>query len=405
MSKMNKIASVILAAAMAASMVACGGSSASSTTTTESGSTGDAAVTETASAEGETFKIGVIGPLTGGGAAYGISVNNSAILAAEEINAAGGINGYQVEILSQDDELNAEKSVNAYNTLKDQGMQILNGTVTSACSIAVSEYTKEDNMFQITPSGSALDCTNYDNVFRTCFSDPQQGTLSADLIAEKGIGTKIGIIYDSSDPYSTGIEQAFVAEAAVVGLEIVSEEAFNADNKTDFSTQIQKAKDGGAEILFLPFYYTEASLVLQQAATMDFSPIFFGCDGMDGILTVENFDTSLAEGLMLMTPFSPDAPDEKTQSFVSAYKDKFGEVPNQFGADSYDTLYAIKAAAEAANVTPDMSTSEICEALKTSITEITIDGLTGSNITWGADGEPSKEPNVYVVKDGVYVEY
>ncbi len=397
MSKMNKIASVVLAAAMAASMVACGGSSASNTS--------DAGATSSQASAGETFKIGVIGPLTGGGAAYGNAVNNSAILAAEEINAAGGINGYKVEILSQDDELNAEKSVNAYNTLKDQGMQILNGTVTSACSIAVSEYTKEDNMFQITPSGSALDCTNYENVFRTCFSDPQQGTLSADLIADKGIGTKIGIIYDSSDPYSTGIEQAFVAEAAVKGLEIVSEEAFNADNKTDFSTQIQKAKDGGAEILFLPFYYTEASLVLQQAATMEFSPIFFGCDGMDGILTVENFDTSLAEGLMLMTPFSPDAPDEKTQTFVNAYKEKFGEVPNQFGADSYDTLYAIKAAAEAANVTPDMSTSEICDALKTAITGVTIDGLTGSNITWGADGEPSKEPNVYVVKDGVYVEY
>ncbi len=397
MSKMNKIASAVLAAAMAASMVACGGSSASNTS--------DAGATSSQASAGETFKIGVIGPLTGGGAAYGNAVNNSAILAAEEINAAGGINGYQVEILSQDDELNAEKSVNAYNTLKDQGMQILNGTVTSACSIAVSEYTKEDNMFQITPSGSALDCTNYENVFRTCFSDPQQGTLSADLIADKGIGTKIGIIYDSSDPYSTGIEQAFVAEAAVKGLEIVSEEAFNADNKTDFSTQIQKAKDGGAEILFLPFYYTEASLVLQQAATMEFSPIFFGCDGMDGILTVENFDTSLAEGLMLMTPFSPDAPDEKTQTYVNAYKEKFGEVPNQFGADSYDTLYAIKAAAEAANVTPDMSTSEICDALKTAITGVTIDGLTGSNITWGADGEPSKEPNVYVVKDGVYVEY
>lgn len=415
---MRKITSMMLTAAMAVGMLAgCGSSSSSSTSTASSaaaGSTAAAAATgstaaTTAASSGDTFKIGVIGPLTGGAAAYGTSVLYGAETAVKEINAAGGINGYQVEIVSADDENDAQKSVNCYNTLKDQGMTILAGTVTSNPCIAVAEETKADNMFQITPSGSADKCIANDNVFRTCFGDPDQGKLSADYMADNNLGTKIGIIYDNSDSYSSGIEAAFVAEAGERGLDIVSEQAFNADNKTDFSAQIQAAKDGGADVLFLPFYYQEASLVLSQCKTMNYSPTFFGCDGMDGILTVENFDTSLAEGLMLMTPFSAASTDDKTVAFVKAYKEAEADAgveqsdPNQFGADEYDTLYAIKAAAEAENVTPDMSISDQCEALKKGITEISIEGLTTpETITWDASGAPSKSPRVYVIRNGVY---
>lgn len=396
--KMKKAVSLALAAVMTCGMVAGCGSSASSSASTA------ASETTSTAADGSVFKIGVIGPLTGSASAYGTAVANATKLAADEINAAGGMNGYQVEILTQDDELDSTKSVNAYNTLKDQGMQILNGSVTSACSIAVSEMTKQDNMFQITPSGTAQDCTKYDNVFRACFSDPQQGVLSADYIADQKIGTKIGIIYDSSDTYSSGIRDAFTAEAKTKGLEIVSDEAFNADNKTDFSVQLQKAKDGGAEVLFMPFYYTEAALVLQQAKTMGYAPTFFGVDGMDGILTVDNFDASLADGLMLLCPFSAYATDDKTTAFVKAYQDAYNEVPNQFGADAYDAMYAIKAAIEKGGVTPDMDISAICESMKTAMTQITIDGLTGNGITWDASGEPSKQPRVYQIQDGAYIE-
>ena len=282
-------------------------------------------------ADDEKFVIGGIGPVTGAAAAYGISVMNGAQLAVDEINAAGGINGYQVEFISADDEHDAEKSVNAYNDLKDKGMQMLLGTVTSAPCIAVGGEAANDNMFLLTPSGSAVDCIVNENAFRVCFSDPAQGAKSAQFIGEHELATKVGIIYDSSDPYSTGIMESFVAEAEGQGIEIVSNEAFS-DNRTDFSAQLNKAKDAGAELVFLPFYYQEAALVLKQASDMDYAPKFFGCDGMDGILTVENFDTSLAEGLMLLTPFTPNAEDEMTQNFVKAYEEAY-DGDNQAGND------------------------------------------------------------------------
>ena len=382
---MKKLLSVLLTVIMAASLLAGCGESAS-------GGSGD-----------DTFKIGVIGPLTGGAAAYGTAVQYAAEIAVEEINAAGGINGMKVEIKAEDDELDAQKSVNAYNTLKDWGMDVLVGSVTSACSIAVSEETKNDNMFQLSPSGSATECVKYDNVFRVCFSDPAQGTASAQYIGTKGLASKVGVIYDSSDVYSSGIYQNFATEAANQGFEIVSAEAFTADSKTDFSVQIQKAKDAGAELVFLPIYYTEASLILQQADKMGYKPVFFGCDGLDGILGVENFDTGLAEGAMLLTPFAADATDEKTQKFVKAFEDKYGITPNQFGADSYDAVYAIKAAAEKEGVKAGMSVSEICEALKKGITEISLDGLTSTGMTWDKSGEPTKEPKAVVIQNGAYV--
>ena len=350
----------------------------------------------------DTFKIGGIGPITGGAAVYGQAVMNASQIAADEINEAGGINGYQVEFNFQDDEHDAEKSVNAYNTLKDWGMQMLLGTVTSTPCTAVEGEASNDNMFLLTPSGSAVESISGDNAFRVCFSDPNQGTASAKYIGENGLAEKVAVIYNSSDVYSTGIYNNFVTESANQPFEVVSAEAFTEDSKTDFSVQLQKAKDAGADMVFLPIYYTEASLILTQAAGMDYAPTFFGCDGLDGLLAVEGFDTSLAEGVMLLTPFAADADDDQTQAFVASYEEKYGETPIQFAADAYDGMYIIKAAAEKAGLTPDMDASAICDALKTAMTEITYDGLTGSGMTWSADGEPNKEPKAVVIKDGAY---
>ena len=401
-----------LAAVMALSLTACGGSGSSSSGSqeaTEAQAEGESAAEEgdsaeaeggEAAADGATFKIGAIGPLTGSAANYGIAVQNGADLAIKEINAAGGINGYQVEYNCQDDENDTQKSVNAYNALKDWGMQMLVGTTTSQPCIAVLAETSVDNMFHITPSGSAVETISEPNAFRICFSDPDQGRASAQYIGEHEMATKVGVIYDSSTEYSTGIYESFEEEAANQGIEIVAAGAFTADTNTDFTVQLTECKDAGAELVFLPIYYSEASTILKQASDMGYAPQFFGCDGMDGILTVENFDTSLAEGLMLLTPFSAD--EEGSQDFVAAYTEAYGIEPIQFAADAYDAVYAIKAAAEKADINPEMSVSDICEALKVAMTEIEIDGLTGEGMTWTEDGEPHKEPKAVMIVDGEY---
>ncbi|MDE7234347.1 MAG: ABC transporter substrate-binding protein, partial [Ruminiclostridium sp.] len=345
-----------------------------------------------------TLKIGGIGPITGGAAVYGQAVKNAAEIAVEEINAAGGINGMTIEFKYEDDVHDPEKSVNAYNTLKDWGMQILMGTVTSGPCQAVVEETHKDGMFQLTPSGSAVECVKYDNAFRVCFSDPNQGVGAADYIGINGLANKVAVIYNSSDIYSTGIYEKFAEEAASQPFEIVSAEAFTEDSKTDFSVQIQKAKDSGADLVFLPIYYQEASLILTQSKTMGLDVKFFGVDGMDGILSLENFDLTLTEGVMLLTPFAADATDDKTVAFVTKYVDKFGETPNQFAADAYDAMYIIKAAAEQAGVTADMSVTEIGTKITEAMTSITFNGVTGDNTTWDADGEPSKAPKAVVIE-------
>ena len=350
----------------------------------------------------DVFKIGGIGPTTGDNAIYGTAVKNGIQLAVDEINEAGGINGKQIEYKFEDDQSDSEKSVNAYNTLKDWGMQMLLGTTTSTPCTAVVEETNSDNMFQITPSATAVDSIQYKNAFRMCFSDPNQGKASADYIADNGIAKNIAVIYNSSDTYSSGIYQKFSEEAKARKLNVVAAEAFTADSKTDFSVQIQKAKSAGAELVFLPIYYQEASLILAQAQKMGYTPKYFGCDGMDGLLALDGFDTSLAEGVMFLTPFTADAQDDATQKFVAAYKEKFGDTPIQFAADAYDCVYVIKEAAEKENVTPDMNVSEISDAMQKAMTEIQIDGLTGKQITWSEDGEPSKQPTVVVVENGAY---
>lgn len=393
----RKLLSLVMAVAMAGSLTACGSGKSSEGTTAAAGGA------EAAGTSGEgTYKIGGIGPITGSTAIYGQAVKNGAELAVNEINEAGGIGGAKIEFKFQDDEGDTEKAVNAYNTLKDWNMQLLVGAVTSTPTIAVGAETSNDNMFQLTPSGTAVDCAKFENQFRVCFSDPNQGVASAQYIGENKLATKIAIIYDSSDVYSSGIHDKFISEAGNQGIEVVSDEAFTADNNTNFSVQLQKAQDSGAELVFLPIYYSQAALILAQAKQMGYEPEFFGCDGLDGILTVENFDVSLAENVMLLTPFAADATDDATQKFVSAYKEKYGDIPNQFAADAYDAVYIVKAAAEKAGITPDQDASAICDALKKAMTEITVDGLTGEGITWTEDGEPNKAPKAVKIINGVY---
>ncbi len=352
-----------------------------------------------ASAE-DTVKIGMSGPLTGGAAVYGLAVERGAQIAVDEINALGGV---QLELLAEDDENDAEKGVNAFNTLLDKGAQMMLGTVTTTPCIAVSAEAYTERVFMLTPSASSTKVIEgKDNMYQVCFTDPAQGSASAQYIVDNALATKVGIIYNSGSDYSTGITQTFEEKAAELGLEVVAKQAFTSDDNSDFSVQVAAMKDAGAELVFLPIYYTPASMILKQADSVGYEPTFFGVDGMDGILSLEGFDTSLAEGVMLLTPFSADAEDEKTQKFVSTYQNQYGEVPNQFAADAYDGIYALYTAIQAAGITAETSYADACDLLIAAFQEITVEGLTGT-MTWAATGEVTKTPMAVVIKDGVYV--
>ena len=349
----------------------------------------------------DALKIGAIGPLTGGAAVYGQAVKAGMEIAVEEINAMDGL---KVELNFLDDEHDPEKAVNQYNKLKDWGMQVLGGTVTTGPCKAVAPECVADRIFLLTPSASDPSIpTLGDNIFQICFTDTNQGTASAELILEKNLGTNIGVIYDTSDAYSSGIYETFKAVAEEENMNIVCVETFTDANKSDLTTQVTKCQEAGADLVFLPFYATEAAQVLTYANKIGYAPIFFGCDGMDGILEVENFDGAMAEGLIMLTPFAADADDDATKSFVAKYQEKTGVVPNQFAADGYDVIYALYYAAEAAKIDGSTSPEAACAAIMEQFTNMTFDGLTGKGIEFAADGTVAKDPTAVVIKDGAYV--
>ena len=398
---MKKFLSLCMAAVMVFALVACGGNTTNNGT---SGNSSNSGSTDDAGSTAATFKIGVIGPQTGDAAIYGTHVAWAAQIAVDEINALGG--DIQFELMVEDDVNDAETSVNAYNALMDDEMQLLVGTVTTTPALSVVPLTYEDRVFTLTPSASGDDVIeNNDNVFQICFTDSNQGTRSAQYIDENFENPQIGIIYKNDDQYSQGIRDNFVAEAETRGLSIVYEGTFNNSSSTDFNVQLTAAQAAGADLLFLPIYYTPASVILTQANAMGYAPTFFGVDGMDGILTAEGFDASLAEGVYLLTPFAADAEDEATQSFVSAFQEAHGEIPNQFGADAYDAVYVLYEAIQAAGVTADMSTEEICDALIGVMPTLSVVGLTsaGSAMTWDENGAVSKDPTAVIIENGTYV--
>ena len=392
---MKKLFALVMAAVMTMSLAACGAKEEAPSAPAAS------APAASAPAEGTAFRLGGTGPLTGGAAIYGNAVKYGAEIAVEEINAMGGI---QFDLKMEDDTHDAEKAVNAYNALKDWGMQISLSSVTSKPAEATSAENYADRIFGLTPSASSTATVEgKDNVFQMCFMDPNQGSASAQYMADKALATKVAVIWKNDDVYSKGIHDTFVAKAAELNIEVVSDTTFADGNDTDFSVQLSDAQTNGAELVFLPMYYTPASLIFAQAAGMGYAPKWFGVDGMDGILSLEGFDTSLAEGVILLTPFNADSEDAATKAFVEKYQAKTGEIPNQFAADAYDCVYAYKQALEAAGATPDMTAEELCELMIAQFTTMTFNGLTGEGMTWAADGTVTKSPKGMVIENGAYV--
>ena len=383
---MKKVLAIMLAVVMVFAFAACGK---------------DATVVGTK--DGKVLvKIGCTGPLTGGAAIYGQAVKNGAEIALEEVNALSS--DYVFEFKMEDDTHDPEKAENAYNALVDWGMNVMMGSVTSAPGEVTAADVYKDRFFYLTPSASSANVTDgKDNVFQMCFSDPGQGAGSAQYIAEHFAGAKVAIIWKNDDSYSTGVRQTFVDKAAELGVTIVDEETFTETTQTDFSVQIQKCQAAGADLVFLPMYYTPASLIFNQAAAVGYAPTWFGIDGMDGILTLEGFDTTLAEGVIVLTPYSADDASDLNQAFVASYQAKTGEIPNQFAADAYDCIYAIYQAVAQAGVKEGDKHEDVCDKLVAAITSMTFDGLTGKNTTWAPGGAVSKSPNAVVIENGVYV--
>ena len=251
----KKFMCMFMAAAMTLSMAACG---------SKGDDANNDANTGGAETDGvQTFTVGTSGPLTGDAAIYGVAVKQGVELAVNEINASDS--KIKFEFLSQDDEADGEKAVNAYNNMMDNGMQVLVGPTTTGASIAVADACYTDRTFMLTPSASSTDVTaGKDNVFQVCFTDPNQGVCAADYMAENFADAKIAIIYRNDDAYSQGIRDAFVKEAGDKGLSIVYQGTFTLDTSSNFSVQLAAAQTAGADLVFLPIYYQPASIIFSR---------------------------------------------------------------------------------------------------------------------------------------------
>jgi len=350
------------------------------------------------------YVIGMSGPLTGGAAIYGVAVKNSAEMAVEEINAAGGLNGVMFKLVSTDDMHDPTKVATNYAHLLESGMQVSLGTVTTAPGLEFKNLAKEDNVFFLTPSASGDAIPEFENGYQMCFADGNQGAVAADYVNQNYKGTTIGIFYKSDDAYSYGIFTQFKAalDSSITTVEAVFTDA----NTTDFSSQIDTLK--GCNFIFMPIYYTPASLFMQQAkGLVADDAIYYGCDGLDGIDSIEGFDiASIPQEVSMLSHFNSKATDGAAKEYIDKYVAKYGaDTLNQFGASAYDCVYAIynamlaasKADSKAVSVT--MSASSLCELMKAQFSGgYSYSGVTGSNITWQSNGYVSKTAIKYVIK-------
>lgn len=378
---MKKFLCMMMAVLMVLAMAACGGEPANN----GGNDTPDAT----------TVKIGGIGPLTGAYANYGLSEKNGAELAVKEINEAGGIAGKQIELSYQDSQGESESAVNAYGKLMDWGMEVSLGCVLSGENASVVAAARDDDVLLITPSGSADKCIDgNDKAFRVCFYDSYQGAAAAQYIKDNNMVDTVGILYQSDNDCSVGLYNAFVAKCGELGITIAETQTFTSSTNTDFSTQVSALVSSGVKLVFIPLYAEEASTFLTQAHGKFADDVyFFGADGLDGILGKVEQDTSLANNVLMLTPFAADNPAENVQSFVKKYQEAYGATPDQFAADAYDAIYVIKAAVEKAGSTSGA-------ALASALTSLTVEGVTGI-MTWTADGNTNKPASAILYYDGV----
>ena len=351
------------------------------------------------------FIIGVSGPLTGGAAMYGTAVANSAQMAVDEINAAGGFNGIMFKLEAYDDMNDATKISTNYSAMYEGGMQVSLGTVTTKPGLEFKNLSKDDNVFFITPSASNDAVPEFDNGYQMCFADGNQGKVAAEFVNANYGGTTIGVFYKSDEPYSKGIYDQF-KENLDSSVSVV-ETTFTDANASDFSTQIDTLKD--CTFIFMPTYYDPASLFMQQAKDiLAADAVYYGCDGFDGIDNIDGFDiTTIPQEVTMLSHFNSKAEDGLAKEFIDKYVAKYGkETLNQFGASAYDCVYAIYGAMQAATadgkkIPVNISASDLCDILKEQFQGgYSLEkGVTGDNITWEANGYVNKGAIKYVIKE------
>ena len=351
------------------------------------------------------FVIGLSGPLTGGAAMYGIAVANAAQMAVDEINAAGGLNGVKFKLVAMDDKHDATLISTNYSALYEGGMQVSLGTVTTAPGLEFKNLSADDNVFFLTPSASGDDIPTNPNGYQMCFADGNQGKVAADFVNANYKGQTIGAFYKSDEAYSKGIYDQFKAnlDASIT----VVETNFTDANTSDFSTQIDTLKNCG--FIFMPTYYTPASLFMTQAKDiLAADAVYYGCDGFDGIDNIDGFDiTAIPQKVTMLSHFNSKATDGMAKEFIDKYVARFGaDTLNQFGASAYDCVYAIygamkKAVDEGKDIPVTISASDLCEILKEQFNGgyTLAKGVTGENIKWETTGYVNKGAIQYVIKE------
>lgn len=358
----------------------------------------------------DKFVIGLSGPLTGGAAVYGQAVKNAAQMAVDEINAAGGINGYQVELIALDDQHDPSKVEANYANMMDNGMHVSLGCVTTNPCLEFAGLSKEDNVFFLTPSASANKVVDNANAYQMCFADGNQGSVAAAYVnglkESEGL-SKIGIFYKSDDNYSKGIYDQFKAN---LSKDITTVEASFMGEATDFTTQVDQLKD--CEFIFMPIYYTPASNFMSAAkGKVADNAVYYGCDGFDGIESAEGFKINeIPQEISMLSHFNSKAESGKAGEFVTKYTEKFGAATlNQFGASAYDCVYALKGAIEAAveageDITPAIEASDLCEILKAQFNggyeyNGGVTGTEGTPISWQSSGYVNKGAIKFTIKE------
>lgn len=383
---MKKFVAATLAVSMLITLASC--------TKATNGASGSTPANNT-QAGGETIKIGGLAPLTGPASVYGVAANNGIKLAVNDINAAGGIMGKQIEYIVYDEKGDSTEAVNAYNKLvQDDKVVGVVGDVTTKPTLAVAQASLQDNIPLITGTATAEAVTlTGENVFRSCFTDPFQGELMAAYTANNLKAKTAAILYNAADDYSSGVAATYKNNAEAAGVTIVAEEKFQTDD-VDFKSQLTTIKGKNPDVLLLPVYAQDLRLIAAQAKEIGITAQLMGVDGWDGVLEDKNFDASVLEGGIFCSQYSAESKDEALQAFIKNYKAAYNADPNMFAVLAYDAMQIMAKGIEKAGSTESKA---IIDAMKATDYK----GLTG-DITFDENRNPVKSAVAMSIKGGEY---